>query len=307
MAGLLAAAVLAAAAPATPAAAQNVFETLPPATPAAAQNVFETLFGGFRRSVSRPQIGTPSDLFRSVFQDDRRARHGAVRSGGIGPRTAYCVRLCDGRYFPLQPQRNASAAVQCNAFCPASETRIFSGSGIEHAVAANGRRYADLPNAFLYRKRLVAGCTCSGRSTTGVAAVPVDDDTTLRPGDIVADNSGLTVYRGKDRQQQSMFTPVDTANISQRLREQPAGMKVTPQLPPARPSRQSPSPRWPVRSRRSPAPTRCSSARERSDFGQRSERSRHLRTTACPRVRVSGEPFAGGDVNSPQSGRKDLI
>ena len=198
------------------------------ATPAAAQNVFETLFGGFRRSAPQPQINTPSNLFRSVFQDDRRERRGAVRSGGIGPRMTYCVRLCDGRYFPLQPQRNASAAVQCNAFCPAGETRIFSGSGIEHAVAANGRRYADLPNAFLYRKQLVAGCTCSGKSTTGVAPVPVDDDTTLRPGDIVADNSGLTVYRGKDRQHQQMFTPVDTANISQRLREQLAGVKVTP-------------------------------------------------------------------------------
>jgi hypothetical protein len=217
-AGLLAAAVLTAALP---------------AAPAAAQNVFETLFGGLRRSVSLPQISAPSDLFRSVFQGDRRERGGAVRSGGIGPRMTYCVRLCDGRYFPLQAQRNVSAAVQCNAFCPASETRIFSGSGIEHAVAASGRRYADLPNAFVYRKRLVAGCTCSGRSTAGVAAVPLDDDTTLRPGDIVAGNSGFTVYRGRDRQQQSQFTPIELANISQHLREQLANVKITPPLPSA--------------------------------------------------------------------------
>jgi len=223
-----------------------------PATPAAAQNVFDTLFGSPRRRPPPPvQISTSSDLFRSVFQGYRRPSHNSLGSadvgGGIGPRTAYCVRLCDGRYFPLQPQRNASAVTQCNTFCPASETRVFSGRGIEHAVAANGRRYADLPNAYLYRKHIVPGCSCSGSSTTGVAPVPVDDDSTLRPGDIVANNSGLTVYRGQDPEQGRTFTPVDSANISQRLREQLANVKVTPQPPSAaaeatEPAKSAPAP-----------------------------------------------------------------
>jgi hypothetical protein len=207
-----------------------------PATPASGQNIFDSLFGGFRRSPPPPPppVSISSDAFRSVFQGERRPHRESVRSsGGIGPRVAYCVRMCDGRYFPLQPQRNASTVTQCSTFCPASETKIFSGSGIEHAAASNGQRYANLPNAYLYRKRIVPGCTCNGRSTAGVAPVPVDDDSTLRPGDIVANNSGLTVYRGQDRKHQPMFTPIDTANLSQRLREQLAGVKITPQLPSA--------------------------------------------------------------------------
>jgi hypothetical protein len=212
------------------------FAVAVPVTPAAAQNVFETLFGGLRRpSPPRVQISTPSDLFRSVFQSQPQPNRESVQGagGGIGPRTAYCVRLCDGRFFPLQPQRNASAATQCSAFCPATETRIFSGRGIEHAVAANGRRYADLPNAYLYRKRIVPGCSCSGAGTTGVAPVPVDEDLTLRPGDIVAGNAGFTVYRGKDQQQHPQFTPIELANVSQRVREQLANVKIAPPLPSA--------------------------------------------------------------------------
>jgi Protein of unknown function (DUF2865) len=208
-----------------------------PATPAAAQNIFNTLFGSFRRSAPPPPpppVSISSDAFRSVFQGERRPHRESVRSsGGIGPRVAYCVRLCDGRYFPLQRQRNASAVTQCSTFCPASETKIFSGSGIEHAVASNGQRYASLPNAFLYRKQLVPGCTCNGASTAGVAPVPVDDDSTLRPGDIVANNSGLTVYRGQDRERQPLFTPIESANLSPNLRERLAGVKIAPQLPAA--------------------------------------------------------------------------
>ena len=83
------------------------------------------------------------------------------------------MRLCDGRYFPIQARRNVSAAEQCNSFCPASATKIFAGGGIEHAVSGDGKRYADLPNAYLYRKRLVPGCTCNGKSPQAWRDLPV--------------------------------------------------------------------------------------------------------------------------------------
>ena len=52
---------------------------------------------------------------------------------------------------------NASRAASCNSFCPASETKVFSGSSIDNATAENGKSYSDLPNAFRYRNELVSG------------------------------------------------------------------------------------------------------------------------------------------------------
>ncbi|MPZ55671.1 MAG: DUF2865 domain-containing protein [Rhizobiales bacterium] len=200
--------------------------TAMPAGPAAAQGFLDFLFGGFRRLP--PVEHVPSDAPRSLSEGTKRQEFGPSSGGSYA---AYCVRLCDGSYFPVQAQRNASNAAQCNSFCPGSATRIFSGGGIEHAAATNGQRYADLPNAFVYRQRTVPGCTCNGGTTAGLAQVPVADDPTLRPGDVVATNSGLTVYRGKDSQRQAVFAPVASAKIPKSLRNQLADVKVTPRPP----------------------------------------------------------------------------
>ena len=200
------------------------------AAPASAQNLFEFLFRGFRVPPPPMRIDSPSDLFRSLFEGNRQQE--SVRSSG-GTYSGFCVRLCDGRYFPIQGHRNASTAERCSSFCPASETKVFSGSGIEHAVAGNGARYTDLPNAFAYRKRMVPGCTCNGRTNAGVAQIPIADDPTLRPGDILATDSGLTVYSGRSRRQEAAFTPIDSAKMSKNMRARLADVKIAPQLRPA--------------------------------------------------------------------------
>ncbi|MGZ3283529.1 MAG: DUF2865 domain-containing protein, partial [Xanthobacteraceae bacterium] len=79
----------------------------------------------------------------------------------------------------------------CSSFCPASRTKIYHGSSIEQAVATDGKRYADLSTAFVYREKLIEGCTCNGKSAFGLVSTSVQDDPTLRAGDIVATNSGL--------------------------------------------------------------------------------------------------------------------
>jgi len=107
-------------------------------------------------------------------------------SGNTGRSVAYCVRLCDGRYFPMQRHANATSIQLCNAFCPAAKTAVFNGSQIDHAVASNGARYANLENAFVYRQKIVPGCTCNGKDVFGLAKVDVASDPTLKPGDIVA-------------------------------------------------------------------------------------------------------------------------
>ena len=164
---------------------------------AQAQDFFSQLFGGFGRHRHQPYIQTP------FSDDDRRVYaprgEGRARYGGGGSQ-AYCVRTCDGRYFPLPASDNASRATACNSFCPASETKVFSGSSIDNATAENGKSYSELPNAFRYRNELVSGCTCNGKDQIGLAPVKIENDPTLRKGDIVAGENGLLVAgRSADR------------------------------------------------------------------------------------------------------------
>jgi len=141
------------------------------------------------------------------LQNDPRPR--VAYSGG----QAYCVRTCDGRYFPITASDNQSRAASCNSFCPASETKVVYGSTIDNAAMENGKPYSELPNAFRYRNEIVAGCTCNGKDQFGLAPVKIENDPTLRKGDIVAGTDGLMVAsHGADRRGASLnFSPVSGA------------------------------------------------------------------------------------------------
>jgi Protein of unknown function (DUF2865) len=168
---------------------------------AQAQDFFSALFGGFGRS--------RAPVIRLPFADDGGpVQHGEGRRYGAGGQ-AYCVRTCDGRYFPLPSADNQSRAATCSNLCPASETRIVYGSAIDNAATENGKPYSELPNAFRYRTELVSGCTCNGKDQIGLAQVKIEDDPTLRKGDIVAGENGLLVAgRGTDRRGASLnFSP----------------------------------------------------------------------------------------------------
>jgi hypothetical protein len=124
---------------------------------------------------------------------------------------AFCVRSCDGKYFPLM-RGAASPARMCQAFCPASPIKVFFGSTIDSAYAATGERYADSENAFAYRKALRADCTCNGHNPAGLAPVDLALDSSLRRGDAVATTDGLVAYSGirLGSDQTPDFTPVLT-------------------------------------------------------------------------------------------------
>jgi hypothetical protein len=181
---------------------------------ASAQNIFEALFGRLWNSpvatdaVPNAPSGSPE----------------ATRSeGGL----AYCVRLCDGRYFPIQRHSGTTPAQTCSSSCPASATRIYNGNSIDHAVAPDGKRYSELATAFAYRKKIVPGCTCNGRDAFGLVNTAVADDPTLRPGDIVATNTGLMAYSaGPDG---STFMPISAyAGLSADVRRQLTETKIEP-------------------------------------------------------------------------------
>jgi hypothetical protein len=141
-----------------------------------AQGLFETLFGA-------RQAPNPPSQALSYSRPDTAVTQPAIRSSIRSGR--YCVRLCDGRFFPIEDHSTAGAAQLCNALCPASQTKIFSGSGIEHATAADGTRYTSLQNAFVYRARLVADCTCNGRNHFGLAPIDPNSDPDRARGNAV--------------------------------------------------------------------------------------------------------------------------
>jgi hypothetical protein len=169
---------------------------------AQAQDFFSALFGGFGRARG-PYISMPFTNGDGSMPFQR----GEMRRYGGGGQ-AYCVRTCDGRYFPVTASDNASRAASCNSFCPASETQVVYGSNIDNAATENGKLYSELPNAFRYRNELVAGCTCNGKDAIGLAQVKIEDDPTLRKGDIVAGENGLLVAGRSDRRGAALnFSP----------------------------------------------------------------------------------------------------
>ena len=189
---------------------------------ALAEGLFELFFGGFQKQHKSP---TRANFFADPFGlNQQPAPPPRPVVSGSGP--AFCVRSCDGRYFPLTA-RNASPAQMCQAFCPASPTKVFFGSTIDSASAANGERYADSENAFAYRKAMRADCTCNGRDPAGLAPVDLTLDTSLRPGDVITTTDGLVAYSGLGAGQTAEFTPVASyPGLTPDVRARLGGMKV---------------------------------------------------------------------------------
>jgi len=173
--------------------------------PAAAQTLFDFFFNAVRRppAAASAYANPQPDLFGARPGDSEPRVE-------TGPAVSYCVRLCDGRFFPIQ-RSAATPAEICNSFCPAARTKIFSGGSIDHAVAHDGSRYTDLGNAFVYRDRVVPGCTCNGKDAFGLVNMKAAEDPTLRQGDVVATEAGFVAYSGS-RKRSADFTPINSAS-----------------------------------------------------------------------------------------------
>ena len=175
--------------------------------PARAGDFFSMLFGAFSRP-SAPRVDTSgAPLGYDNDGDDAASRPRVPIYGSSG--SAYCVRTCDGRYFPAPASDRMSRVSACQSFCPASDTRVYYGGSIDNAVEDTGKPYSELPNAFRYRSEMVSGCTCNGTDATGLAKIKIEDDPTLRNGDIVASADGLMVAKRGDRRGSGLnFSPV---------------------------------------------------------------------------------------------------
>lgn len=182
------------------------------ASEARANDFLSNLFGGF---LGHPQASRPLPYTPDGGTDPQ--QHPQRQASTHGARQAFCVRTCDGRYFPVQTGNGQSSAASCNSFCPASGTKVFYGSAIDHAVSDSGKPYSALPNAFKYRNEIVAGCTCNGKNQFGLARVDVHDDPTLRKGDIVAGPDGMMMAaKGADKHGASLkLSPAPASVLTQ--------------------------------------------------------------------------------------------
>jgi hypothetical protein len=179
-------------------------------SPAQAGGLFDFFFNGpqDQKPQPPPAYAEPSAPLIPAPLGSESVRQGS----GAGRTVAYCVRLCDGQHFPVGHMTNATPVETCRAMCPASKTRVFFGSDIGAAVAKDGAHYADLDTAFIYRKQIVANCTCNGKDAFGLAPFDLTSDSTLRPGDIVSTKAGLMAYNGKSGNANA-FTPVNSATV----------------------------------------------------------------------------------------------
>ena len=176
------------------------------AGPASAQGLFSFLFG------ETPREPPPQARSHSVSAPTAATQRPAQPSMATGRSASYCVRLCDGRFFPISHNAAASPARVCSALCPSSQTKVFFGSNAAHAIAADGTRYSSLQNAFLYRKQLVADCTCNGRDHFGLASIDPKSDPTSRAGDMLMTESGQVTATGHQAKRTAFDNAVTQSN-----------------------------------------------------------------------------------------------
>ncbi len=89
--------------------------------------------------------------------------------GGSSSFRTWCVRECDGFYFPVSNYASESQfhadEEKCHSLC-ASPADLFyhrSDQDVDQMVSLNGRPYASMPYAFKNRKVYIKGCSCNAR------------------------------------------------------------------------------------------------------------------------------------------------
>ena len=138
----------------------------------------------------------------------------------LDSRTSYCVRTCDGYFFPVGTPAGGDLAAHeasCQRACPSAETAVYvaaaGSTGIEAAVNRQGKRYDTLKTAFNHRTQLDNACTCNAGPAKNYSVMT---DFTLRKGDLVMSREGLKVFRGAEQfpLRNSHFAQADTSKYS---------------------------------------------------------------------------------------------
>jgi hypothetical protein len=137
------------------------------------------------------QNSQPRTLFDALFGPG--SVLGTVPSDQSTTFRTLCVRTCDGYYFPISystvQNHFAEDEQTCQRLCPSAEVILFThrnpGEDVAQAVSLSGQPYSELSNAFLYRKKLNAACSCRAPGQSWAEALKQGGDQTIQRGDIV--------------------------------------------------------------------------------------------------------------------------
>lgn len=187
-----------------------------------AQDFLEDLFGGGETYRNAPSRGrgysrdTPSGQFRDGGRRRREMRdaerneawRASGQNGAFGdpsgsePGAAaggeFCVRTCDGYFFPLIRSARATKQESCAFACPSATVEYYHGGSIDSARNLRGQRYAELPNAFKYREQAIPGCACHPPGQSQQTSLRIArKDPTAQAGDIVVGEGGAFVFNGR--------------------------------------------------------------------------------------------------------------
>lgn len=150
-----------------------------------------------RRSwhVTRPRP-RPHASKTPIRYDKRPSDHAQTDSMSGG---GYCVRACDGYYFPLIKSSSISGQQSCEFACPSARVQLYHGDSIEEARNSKGERYSALPAAFSFRDKLTTACSCNDPAASHDYFLRLSrKDPTLRSGDVVVGENQAFVYSGSD-------------------------------------------------------------------------------------------------------------
>ena len=162
---------------------------------------FDTIFGGNRSGGGFGDSG------------------GGLFSSTSGTYRTVCVRTCDGYYYPISyattQDKFAEDAQTCQATCPAAEVVLMTnrtGDDINQATSTSGAPYSSLPNAFRYRKEVVAACGCRAPGQSWAQALGQVRDTTMQSDDIVV-TPGVAQRMSQPRDSQGRPIKVDVKTL----------------------------------------------------------------------------------------------
>ncbi|MBY0255040.1 MAG: DUF2865 domain-containing protein, partial [Methylobacterium organophilum] len=144
------------------------FDTRPPQCGAVEQRIraLKATYGGAVIDDSGARKRELQGLVASTCPP-RETSAGSGEAYGRGGPQMVCVRTCDGGFFPMKnlPEGRGGADEMCQALCPGTEAQAYSmpygDDALKHAASVKGSRaYANLANAFKFRKEFVPNCSC---------------------------------------------------------------------------------------------------------------------------------------------------
>jgi hypothetical protein len=157
---------------------------------------------------ARPESGLRR---RARLQGEMRFAKPPVNGTGFSSEPTaggFCVRTCDGYFFPLIKSTRATRQQSCQLACPSAPMEVYDGVTIESARNGKGQRYSALSVAFAFRDKANGSCVCNDPQTSqAFFEKTARNDPTLQAGDILVEETGAFVYRG------ASFVPIGNASF----------------------------------------------------------------------------------------------